>query len=44
VLARSGGNPFFAEELLAAHQEGARLPSALRDLVLARVAALSEPA
>ncbi len=44
ILARSEGNPFFAEELLAAHLEGTRLPSALRDLVLARVDALSEPA
>ena len=43
VLARSEGNPFFAEELLAAHLEGTRLPLALRDLLLARVAALSEP-
>jgi DNA-binding CsgD family transcriptional regulator/tetratricopeptide (TPR) repeat protein len=43
VLARSEGNPFFAEELLAAHLDGVRLPSALRELVLARVAALSEP-
>jgi DNA-binding CsgD family transcriptional regulator len=43
ILARSEGNPFFAEELLAAHLEGARLPLALRELVLARVAALSEP-
>jgi DNA-binding CsgD family transcriptional regulator/tetratricopeptide (TPR) repeat protein len=44
ILARSEGNPFFAEELLAAHQEGARLPSALRDLVLARTESLSEAA
>jgi DNA-binding CsgD family transcriptional regulator len=44
ILARSEGNPFFAEELLAAHLEGTRLPLALRDLVLARVEALSEPA
>jgi predicted ATPase len=44
ILARSEGNPFFAEELLAAHLEGTVLPSALRDLVLARVEALSEPA
>ena len=29
------GNPFFAEELLAAHQEGTKLPLALRDLLLA---------
>ena len=42
ILARSEGNPFFAEELLAAHLEGSRLPLALRDLVLARVEALSE--
>jgi DNA-binding winged helix-turn-helix (wHTH) protein/DNA-binding CsgD family transcriptional regulator/tetratricopeptide (TPR) repeat protein len=42
ILARSEGNPFFAEELLAAHMEGTRLPSALRDLVLARVEARSE--
>ncbi len=44
ILARSQGNPFFAEELLAAHLEGVRLPLVLRDLVLARVQALSEPA
>src|SRR6266542_729496 len=44
ILARSEGNPFFAEELLAAHLEGTRLPSVLRDLVLARVEALSEMA
>jgi DNA-binding CsgD family transcriptional regulator/tetratricopeptide (TPR) repeat protein len=44
VLARSEGNPFFAEELLAAHLDGSRLPLVLRDLVLARVHALPEPA
>ncbi|HZC99067.1 MAG TPA: AAA family ATPase [Actinomycetes bacterium] len=44
ILTRSGGNPFFAEELLAAHLEGARLPLALRELVLARVEGLSEAA
>jgi DNA-binding CsgD family transcriptional regulator len=43
ILARSGGNPFFAEELLAAQQEGTRLPPALRDLVLARVETLPGP-
>ena len=43
ILARSEGNPFFAEELLAAHLDGTRLPLVLRDLVLARVEALSEP-
>jgi predicted ATPase len=42
ILARSEGDPFFAEELLAAHLEGSRPPLALRDLVLARVEALSE--
>jgi len=44
VLARSEGNPFFAEELLAAHLAGSRLPLALRELVLARVEALSAAA
>jgi DNA-binding CsgD family transcriptional regulator/tetratricopeptide (TPR) repeat protein len=44
ILARSEGNPFFAEELLAAYLQGTKLPSALRDLVLARVEALSEAA
>ena len=43
ILGRSEGNPFFAEELLAAHLDGSRLPSALRDVVLARVEALSAP-
>jgi AAA ATPase domain len=43
ILERSEGNPFFAEELLAAHLEGTKLPLALRDLLLARVEALSEP-
>jgi DNA-binding CsgD family transcriptional regulator/tetratricopeptide (TPR) repeat protein len=42
ILARSEGNPFFAEELLAAHLEGTKLPLALRDLLLARVETLSE--
>ena len=44
ILARSEGNPFFAEELLAARREGTRLPPALRDLLLARVDALPGPA
>jgi len=44
ILARSGGNPFFAEELLAARREGTRLPPALRDLLLARVDNLPGPA
>ncbi|GII55665.1 helix-turn-helix transcriptional regulator [Planotetraspora thailandica] len=41
---RSAGNPFFVEELLAARWEGTALPTAVRDVVLARVEALSEPA
>jgi DNA-binding CsgD family transcriptional regulator/tetratricopeptide (TPR) repeat protein len=48
ILARSEGNPFFAEELLAARAGGVggsgELPEALRDLLLARVEALSQPA
>jgi ATP/maltotriose-dependent transcriptional regulator MalT len=44
ILQRSEGNPFFAEELLAARLDGPRLPSALRDVLLARVETLSEPA
>jgi DNA-binding CsgD family transcriptional regulator/tetratricopeptide (TPR) repeat protein len=44
ILARSDGNPFFAEELLAAHRQGLAAPRALRDLVLTRVHALSNPA
>jgi DNA-binding CsgD family transcriptional regulator/tetratricopeptide (TPR) repeat protein len=42
ILARSEGNPFFAEELLAAHLDGTRLPSVLRELVLARMEVLPE--
>jgi DNA-binding CsgD family transcriptional regulator len=42
VWGRSDGNPFFAEELAAAHAEGTQLPEALRDLLLARVEALPE--
>jgi DNA-binding CsgD family transcriptional regulator/tetratricopeptide (TPR) repeat protein len=41
ILTRSEGNPFFAEELLAAAgQGGGDLPHALRDLLLQRVAKL----
>jgi ATP/maltotriose-dependent transcriptional regulator MalT len=45
IHARSGGNAFFAEELLvAAGQDGrTELPPTLRDLLLARVAELAEP-
>ena len=44
IHARSGGNAFFAEELLVAAGEDGRteLPSTLRDVLLARVAELSE--
>jgi DNA-binding CsgD family transcriptional regulator/tetratricopeptide (TPR) repeat protein len=37
VHARSEGNPFFADELLAAAEEGAELPATVRDVLLARV-------
>ena len=45
IHARSNGNPFFAEELLAAAGDDGRsmLPATLRDVVLARVAGLAEP-
>ncbi len=46
ILARSEGNPFFAEELLASRVGGAggsaELPEVLRDLLLARVEALPQ--
>jgi tetratricopeptide (TPR) repeat protein len=45
VFARSEGNPFFTEELLAAVQVGSgELPITLRDLLQGRVEALPEPA
>ena len=41
IVARSEGNPFFAEELLAAAgRPGGELPRSLRDLLLQRVARL----
>ena len=40
VLARSEGNPLYAEELLAAHRQG--VPGHLSDLLLARIDALDE--
>jgi DNA-binding CsgD family transcriptional regulator len=41
VFARSEGNPFFAEELVAAAQEGGEgLPATLRDMLLGRIHAL----
>jgi DNA-binding CsgD family transcriptional regulator len=44
IHARAGGNAFFAEELLAAAGEDGRaeLPATLRDVLLARVAALAD--
>jgi DNA-binding CsgD family transcriptional regulator/tetratricopeptide (TPR) repeat protein len=44
IYARSAGNPFFAEELLAADAAGQALPVGLRDLLLARIHALSPAA
>jgi class 3 adenylate cyclase/DNA-binding CsgD family transcriptional regulator len=45
VFARSEGNPFFTEELLAVVRAGAgELPATLRDLLRGRVQALPEPA
>jgi DNA-binding CsgD family transcriptional regulator len=40
IVARSEGNPFFAEELLAAGGRSGELPHRLRDLLLQRVAEL----
>jgi DNA-binding CsgD family transcriptional regulator len=44
VLARSGGNPFFAEELMAAGQAGLALSRSLRDTLEGRLRSLSAPA
>jgi DNA-binding CsgD family transcriptional regulator len=41
LLERTDGNPFFAEELLAASAGGDALPASLRDALLLRVEALS---
>jgi DNA-binding CsgD family transcriptional regulator len=44
IVTRSEGNPFFAEELLAASGEaGGEVPQGLRDLLLERVARLDQP-
>jgi adenylate cyclase len=39
LLARSGGNPFFLEELVRAsgHEDGHRLPETIHELLLARI-------
>lgn len=44
VLSRSGGNPFFAEELMAAGEAGLALPRSLRDTLEERVRLLSPDA
>lgn len=44
VLARSGGNPFFAEELMAAGKAGLALPRSLRDTLEDRVRHLDDEA
>jgi DNA-binding CsgD family transcriptional regulator/tetratricopeptide (TPR) repeat protein len=41
IFARSEGNPFFVEELLAGTGRGAGLPGSLREALLLRVAGLS---
>lgn len=44
VSARSGGNPFFVEELVAAARTGdVRLPPSLGEILLARLSSLPEP-
>ena len=44
IFERSGGNPFYAEQLLAAGPSNGQLPPRLRDVLLARIGRLSEPA
>jgi hypothetical protein len=43
IVARADGNPFYAEELLAAADQGGALPRGLRDLLLQRTARLEAP-
>jgi DNA-binding CsgD family transcriptional regulator/tetratricopeptide (TPR) repeat protein len=42
LLARSGGNPFYVEELVAYDNVGEGLPGTLSDVIMARVGALSD--
>ncbi|MBA2381099.1 MAG: hypothetical protein H0V73_03225, partial [Chloroflexi bacterium] len=42
VLRRSDGNPFYAEEIVAAGDERMRLPETLREVLLARAGTLSD--
>ena len=44
IWRRAEGNPFYAEELLAAGDAGAALPLTLREILLTRVEAVSEDA
>ncbi len=43
MMVRSEGNPFYAEELLAAEAGSGHLPATLRDAILVRVTQLPEP-
>ncbi|HET8786274.1 MAG TPA: AAA family ATPase [Candidatus Limnocylindrales bacterium] len=43
IVERSGGNPFFIEQLAAAGAERDRLPRRLRDVLVARLAELPAP-
>jgi DNA-binding CsgD family transcriptional regulator len=44
VFARSQGNAFYSEELLAAGSIAGAMPQTLRDVLMARIGTLSEPA
>jgi DNA-binding CsgD family transcriptional regulator/tetratricopeptide (TPR) repeat protein len=44
LFERTGGNPFFAEELLAASEDASELPASVRDALLLRVEVLPERA
>jgi DNA-binding NarL/FixJ family response regulator len=42
VAGRSGGNPFYVEELLATRATGSEMPDTLREVLLARIGSLTE--
>jgi DNA-binding CsgD family transcriptional regulator/tetratricopeptide (TPR) repeat protein len=44
IFKRSDGNAFYSEELVVAEESGSGLPPQMRDVLLARVSTLSEPA
>jgi DNA-binding NarL/FixJ family response regulator len=44
ILARGQGNPFFTEELVAAHASGEAIPVVLSDLISADITGLNDPA